>query len=318
MWIGKKNSGAGGAVNSVNTKTGDVVLTPADVGAAPAGAYEPANANIQSHILDAANPHAVTAAQAGASPVGHTHVQAESHNAPDTDSAGTALHHTIGGGSNQAAAGNHNHSGTYEPVDATILRQANLAGSGAAVTPAKSDHDHTGAYEPANANIQSHILDAANPHAVTAAQVGNTAAQWNADKIQGKPVSATAPANGQELQYNSTSGQWEPVTPSTGGGSGFTVVSKTLTNSPYQSAVSEAVWFDASGGSSTMYLPTVTGNANKEVAITKTDSSANTVTVTKAPGDGGGVLINGAANFVLTVQNQSITVITDGNVWRVM
>ena len=44
------------------------------------------------------------------------------------------------------AAANHQHSGIYEPVDATLLRQANLSGSGTAVTPAKSDHDHSGMY----------------------------------------------------------------------------------------------------------------------------------------------------------------------------
>lgn len=44
----------------------------------------------------------------------------------DTDSATTALHHTLGTGANQAAAGNHAHSGVYEPADATILKQANI------------------------------------------------------------------------------------------------------------------------------------------------------------------------------------------------
>lgn len=40
----------------------------------------------------------------------HTHTQAQSHNSPDTDSATTALHHTLGTGAFQAAAGNHSHS----------------------------------------------------------------------------------------------------------------------------------------------------------------------------------------------------------------
>ena len=35
--------------------------------------------------------------------------QANTHQSPDTDSAPTALHHTLGTGANQAAAGNHNH-----------------------------------------------------------------------------------------------------------------------------------------------------------------------------------------------------------------
>lgn len=34
----------------------------------------------------------------------------------DTDSSSAAIHHTIGTSANQAAAGNHNHSGIYEPI----------------------------------------------------------------------------------------------------------------------------------------------------------------------------------------------------------
>lgn len=37
---------------------------------------------------------------------------------------------------------------------------------------ADSSHDHSGTYEPANANIQAHITNTANPHSVTATQVG--------------------------------------------------------------------------------------------------------------------------------------------------
>ncbi len=40
----------------------------------------------------------------------------------------------------------HDHSGVYEPVDSSILRQANLAGSGSAMTPARSDHNHGTTY----------------------------------------------------------------------------------------------------------------------------------------------------------------------------
>lgn len=47
----------------------------------------------------------------------HTHTQANSHNSPDTDSATSALHHTIGTGANQAAAGDHVHS---HPIILTI------------------------------------------------------------------------------------------------------------------------------------------------------------------------------------------------------
>jgi hypothetical protein len=40
----------------------------------------------------------------------HTHIQTQSHNSPDTDSATSSLHHTIGTSATQAAAGNHVHA----------------------------------------------------------------------------------------------------------------------------------------------------------------------------------------------------------------
>lgn len=39
-------------------------------------------------------------------PSSHQHVQADSHNTPDTDAGPTSLHHTLGTGANQACAGN--------------------------------------------------------------------------------------------------------------------------------------------------------------------------------------------------------------------
>ena len=113
-------------------------ITPAAIGAATAAQGALADTALQ----PAGNGSAltgITAAQVGASPTGHAHTQAESHGSADTDTATTALHHTLGTGANQAAAGNHTHSGVYEP---------------------------------ANANIQSHISSTSNPHGTTAAQVG--------------------------------------------------------------------------------------------------------------------------------------------------
>lgn len=51
---GADGTGGSGAVSSVNSKAGDVTLTAADVGAAPA-----------SHATDTSNPHAVTKTQVG-------------------------------------------------------------------------------------------------------------------------------------------------------------------------------------------------------------------------------------------------------------
>lgn len=64
----------------------------------------------------AAALEAVPKQQLDAEIAGHTHTQTESHGSADTDSGPTALHHTLGAGANQAAAGNHNHSGVYAPA----------------------------------------------------------------------------------------------------------------------------------------------------------------------------------------------------------
>jgi hypothetical protein len=55
-------------------------------------------------------------------PSAHTHIVDKlevinTHQSPDTDSGPFALHHTIGTGVYQAAAGNHNHLGDYSPVN---------------------------------------------------------------------------------------------------------------------------------------------------------------------------------------------------------
>lgn len=57
-------------------------------------------------------------------PVAHDHsanklAQANTHESPDTDVGPTSLHHTLGTGANQAAAGNHNHDAAYISVVAT-------------------------------------------------------------------------------------------------------------------------------------------------------------------------------------------------------
>lgn len=58
-------------------------------------------------------------------------------------------------------------SGTPTLGDAAAKNTGTAAG-----TVAAGDHAHSGTYEPANANIQSHISSTANPHSVTKTQVG--------------------------------------------------------------------------------------------------------------------------------------------------
>lgn len=62
-------------------------------------------------------------------------------------------------------------------------------------------------------NTNSHIDDMDNPHGVTAAQVGNDTAQWNADKLQGRDIEVDAPIEGDVLTWNSATSKWEGIQP---------------------------------------------------------------------------------------------------------
>ena len=60
-------------------------------------------------------------------------------------------------------------------------------------------------------NLDAHLADTGNPHNVTAAQVGNIVAQWNADQLQSVPVDATPPAHHHTiLAYDSGLAAWAP------------------------------------------------------------------------------------------------------------
>jgi hypothetical protein len=89
---------------------------------------------------------------------------------------------------------------TYDPDgDGIVSNSAALGGNAASHFAVAAD-------------LTSHVGATGNPHSVTAAQVGNATAQWNANKLQGTSVNASAPADGQYLYYNGT--EWIPTTPS--------------------------------------------------------------------------------------------------------
>jgi len=69
----------------------------------------------------------------------------------------------------------------------------------------------SGAGSQTHAQLDAHIASTANPHTVTASQVGKDTAQWNADRLQGTPIASAAPADGQVLRYNETNSQYEPA-----------------------------------------------------------------------------------------------------------
>lgn len=63
-----------------------------------------------------------------------------------------------------------------------------------------------------DSDLQAHITDTDNPHEVTAAQVGNDVAQWNAIELAGTPIDPIPMASaggGDILQYDASAG-WQP------------------------------------------------------------------------------------------------------------
>lgn len=113
------------------------------------GVYEPANANLQAHVIATNNPHSVTAAQVGTYTTGQI----------DTSLSGKE---NVGVAAGLISA----HEGAPDPHPQYLTSTEGNAAY------ASSSHLHAGVYEPANGNIQTHISSTSNPHSTTAAQVG--------------------------------------------------------------------------------------------------------------------------------------------------
>jgi VCBS repeat-containing protein len=97
-----------------------------------------------------------------------------------------------------------------------------------------------------------------------------------------------------------------------GAGSTFTIATGTYTASSgsgsLTSSSNEIQNVSAAGGATVITLPTAASQAGKQFTIKKSDSSANTVTVTRASSD----TIDGATTFVLSIQYQAVTITADG------
>lgn len=88
--------------------------------------------------------------------------------------------------------------------------------------PQNTNLYYSNEYVSADANVTaatSHrMITSGNPHNNTPADVGNTTAQWNANKLQGVSVASTAPTTGDAMGFNGT--MWGPTAISGGGGTG--------------------------------------------------------------------------------------------------
>ncbi|MEH2392257.1 MAG: hypothetical protein V7K21_11575 [Nostoc sp.] len=130
---------------------------------------------------------------------------------------------------------------------------------------------------------------------ITATQVGNTTAQWNANKIQGTNVLSTAPTNGQILVYSSANSRWEPTTPSSSSGSspilkqfssgiGTETLMSVSSSSTYVSIPFTQIIFSPSTTSSKVLIRVSLGgidftSGKMKIALTRSNSSVGTLTI---------------------------------------
>lgn len=61
---------------------------------------------------------------------------------------------------------------------------------------------------PILSDMSAHLSDLNNPHQVTAEQVGNEVAQWNAALLRGREISEDEPTDGYYLRWNSSENSW--------------------------------------------------------------------------------------------------------------
>jgi len=134
---------------------------------------------LSNHIGDTNNPHSVTAAQVGLGNADNT----SDANKPVSTAQQIAIDAKV--------------------TDAIVDGVTDVAPSQNAVFDALTGKADASA-------LSSHIGDTNNPHSVTAAQVGNSTAQWNASQLQGQAIATTAPSSSQVLAWNGTA--WEAST----------------------------------------------------------------------------------------------------------
>jgi hypothetical protein len=111
------------------------------------------------------------------------------------------------------------------------------------------------------------------------------------------------------------SGNLDWVDQSGGGGGGFTYTAITSASSPVSGAASTHYSADTSGGVITINLPALSGvTAGTEIRV-KLKTAGNTLTL-----DGNlSETIDGSTTYTLTVQNQAVTLVSDGSSnWEVI
>lgn len=90
-------------------------------------------------------------------------------------------------------------------------------------------------------------------------------------------------------------------------------VAKVFANSPYAVAATDfSIYYDATGGVSTVNLPTPVGNGGRRIRVTKSDITNNKVTIATPAG---AIFPGNAASYDLLLQGEALELESDGANW---
>lgn len=128
------------------------------------------------------------------------------------------------------------------------------------------------------------------------------------DDLSDVDTTTATPTLNQVLTWDNTN--WVPQTPSSGA-STWDVVTETTTAT---AAANEFILADTSGGTFVITLPDASTNTDERIAIKKTDSSTNILTIaTTPPAD-----IENSSAYTISAQNDSIYLVSDGTDWFII
>lgn len=109
-----------------------------------------------------------------------------------------------------------------------------------------------------------------------------------------------------------TSGEFIEGAGSTASTGGFGILTDSKSSSFTADGSATLYLCDASGGAITATLPAAATTTNRVYIFKKTDTTTNDVTIDGNASE----TIDGATNYALTVEDESITIISDGTNWR--
>jgi hypothetical protein len=199
------DDGAAGAAGPTGPTGPDGGLGPTGPGGAGSGDVLGPAASIASEIalfdgttgklLKRATGTGIVKATAGVYATDASLDQSESHDSPDTDTATTSLHHTLGTGANQSAAGDHAHAALYQPLDADLTTIAGLTATTNNMIQSVGSAwaSRTPAQVIAGLGLDADIATLALPASTTISAFGATLVD-DADAAAGRSTLVAAPA----------------------------------------------------------------------------------------------------------------------------